>query len=451
VLGWDGSVGDGAATAFAVAVERARQTLAEMEAGLRKAICRLMRRCGRSWRILRSIWPARRGRPCCRPDPVRFLGAGDRDGEAGAGSGRFAPAPARSRACRRFAVVDPRRTALAVNALAAADWNRCARPSGSGLHMKLPALGAASPVRTSARRSAISSSPGLLCRPRMGRSLPAVRRPQSGFCGKVRRPATAELGGAAVGLLDAQHRVVPWRLLSETAGAASTSGDGASADVLLARVAALEEQRKAGAAVDLAAAGFLAYEQARRLVTRGEVDEAQRLFEGAARLATAAGKELSATIARGQVAGILESRGELDEALRGPAGRASGLLGDVRSRAVTMGQIADTLESRGRVRRSIWPRRGFWPMNRPRVLSPAVRWTKRNVCSKERRGLPRRRGKNLVRPLREARSPASSKAAASLTRRCGSGRKSFRSTGRCALARGHHGADRRHPRKPRRA
>jgi tetratricopeptide (TPR) repeat protein len=163
--------------------------------------------------------------------------------------------------------------------------------------------------------------------------------------------AAAALGRAAIGLLDAQHRVVPWRLLSETAGAASTSGDGATADTLLERgVAPLEQQRKSGTSVDPTAALFLVYEQARRLMTRGELDKAQGLFAEAARLAEAAGKEISATIARGAIADILVSRGDLDEALR--IRREEQLpvyerLGEVRERAVTMGKIADILLSRG--------------------------------------------------------------------------------------------------------
>ena len=52
----------------------------------------------------------------------------------------------------------------------------------------------------------------------------------------------------------------------------------------------------------------------------------------------------------GKIADILQSRGDLDEALR--IRREEELpvyerLGDVRSRAVTMGKIADILQSRG--------------------------------------------------------------------------------------------------------
>jgi tetratricopeptide (TPR) repeat protein/CHAT domain-containing protein len=161
----------------------------------------------------------------------------------------------------------------------------------------------------------------------------------------------ATFGQAAIRLLDTKQVTVPWRLLGETAEASATSGDGATADALLMRgVAALEQQRKLGASVDPVAAVFLVHEQARRLVTRGRLDEAKVLFAEAARYAEEAGQELSATIARGAIANILYRRGDLDEALR--IRREEELpvyerLGDVRSRAITMGQIADILESRG--------------------------------------------------------------------------------------------------------
>ena|SRR6266436_1817891 len=88
-------------------------------------------------------------------------------------------------------------------------------------------------------------------------------------------------------------------------------------------------------------------------MTRGEPDRAQGLFTEAARLAEAAGNEISATIARGAIADILVSRGDLDEALR--IRREEELpvherLGEVRERAVTMGRIAHILLRKGDVR-----------------------------------------------------------------------------------------------------
>ena len=84
----------------------------------------------------------------------------------------------------------------------------------------------------------------------------------------------AAFGRKAIALLDAQRRPAPWRLLSETASALSTMGDGATADTLLERgVAALDEQRRLGVAIDPVAASFLVWEQANRLKTRGELDQ----------------------------------------------------------------------------------------------------------------------------------------------------------------------------------
>src|SRR5262249_49912432 len=140
-----------------------------------------------------------------------------------------------------------------------------------------------------------------------------------------------------------------------------TSGDGASADTLLERgVGALADQRRASVAVDSVAAGFLVYEQAQRLVTRGELDRAHELFAETAQFATAAGNEVNAVIARGKSAAILEGRGERDEGVR--MRRAEPLqvvegVGAVRERVVTVGQIADILESRGELDEALRIRR----------------------------------------------------------------------------------------------
>jgi hypothetical protein len=129
--------------------------------------------------------------------------------------------------------------------------------------------------------------------------------------------AAATLGLSAIGLLDKQLRVVPWRLLSETAAAVGISGHGATADTLLDRgIMALEKQRRTGAVVDPTAAGFLVYEQARRLLTRGQLDQAENLFMETARLAAAVGNEINVATARSKVADILYRRGDLDGALR---------------------------------------------------------------------------------------------------------------------------------------
>jgi CHAT domain/AAA ATPase domain len=127
----------------------------------------------------------------------------------------------------------------------------------------------------------------------------------------------AELARDAVALLDRHGRVIPWRLLSRGASAVATAGEGAEADALFARgAAALETARAAGDTPDPLDAGHLLFEQAKRLVTRGEPNAARRLFEEAAELADLAGSEISVAVARGEIADILAGRGELDEALR---------------------------------------------------------------------------------------------------------------------------------------
>ena len=58
----------------------------------------------------------------------------------------------------------------------------------------------------------------------------------------------------------------------------------------------------------------------------------------------------------GQIADILQARGQLDEALRilqQEVQPAFERLGDVRSKAVTMGQIADILQARGQLEEAL--------------------------------------------------------------------------------------------------
>ncbi|MGH8931766.1 MAG: CHAT domain-containing protein [Egibacteraceae bacterium] len=160
----------------------------------------------------------------------------------------------------------------------------------------------------------------------------------------------ADLGGRAIALLDRHAAQVPLALLSNTAEAAATAGEGRRADELLERAAtALEAEQDAGQAIDPRQAALIAAHHGRRLATRGELNHAQREFERAVELFEQAGSEREAVVVRGDIADVLFARGELDEALRI---RQEELpvyerLGDVRSRAVTWGQIADVLFARG--------------------------------------------------------------------------------------------------------
>ncbi len=87
------------------------------------------------------------------------------------------------------------------------------------------------------------------------------------------------------------------------------------------------------------------------LQTRGELDEALRIRrEEELPVYERQGDVRSRAVTMGKIADILQTRGELDEALR--IRREEELpvyerLGDVRSRAVTMGKIADILQARG--------------------------------------------------------------------------------------------------------
>jgi predicted phosphodiesterase/tetratricopeptide (TPR) repeat protein len=87
------------------------------------------------------------------------------------------------------------------------------------------------------------------------------------------------------------------------------------------------------------------------LQTRGELDEALRIRrEEQLPVYTQLGDVRARAIAQGKIADILHDRGELDEALR--IRREEELpvftrLGDVRERAITQGKIADILEDRG--------------------------------------------------------------------------------------------------------
>ncbi len=83
---------------------------------------------------------------------------------------------------------------------------------------------------------------------------------------------------------------------------------------------------------------------------QGRTEKARERIRRAIELATSIGDDRLAARAAGRIADILQSRGELDEALR--IRREEELpvyerLGDVRSRAVAQGQIADILEARG--------------------------------------------------------------------------------------------------------
>jgi tetratricopeptide (TPR) repeat protein len=171
----------------------------------------------------------------------------------------------------------------------------------------------------------------------------------------------ARLGQDAINLLDQHSHLVPLVLLRVAADAAFTSGDGPGGERLLDRAV---QQAGAGdqpgpGAVDRAR---VITEQGRRLITRGDLDQAGQLLGEARQLFTAAGSELEAAVVMGTLADIAYRRGDYDEALR--IRREVQLpvyerLGDTRSAAVTWGRIADITYQRGdydealRIRREV--------------------------------------------------------------------------------------------------
>jgi tetratricopeptide (TPR) repeat protein len=157
------------------------------------------------------------------------------------------------------------------------------------------------------------------------------------------------LGQEAIGLLDRHGHAVPLDLLRQAADAAFTSGEGQAGEALLDR--AMRQAETAGQErADPLDQARVIFERAVRLITRGELDQAEKLLRHACQLFTAAGSEQEAAIAMGSIADIAYRRGDYDEALRIhreielPAFER---LGDTRETALTWGRIADIAYQRG--------------------------------------------------------------------------------------------------------
>ncbi|MQT02196.1 CHAT domain-containing protein, partial [Streptomyces jumonjinensis] len=160
----------------------------------------------------------------------------------------------------------------------------------------------------------------------------------------------AELGRQAIALLDHHNHEVPLLLLRAVADAAVTSGDGEHADALLHR--AVEQTRTSDPKTDPAGHAAVLYDHADRLITRGELGQAEDLLHQARQMFTDVGDTRSVAVTWGKIADILQQRGEVDEALR--IRREVELpvyerIGDTHSVAVTWGKIADILQQRGEV------------------------------------------------------------------------------------------------------
>jgi tetratricopeptide (TPR) repeat protein len=169
----------------------------------------------------------------------------------------------------------------------------------------------------------------------------AVRQLRSGPAADALR-----LGDAAIELLDRHHQAVPLGLLRVAADAALTSGDGKAGQTLLDR--AMRQAETTGTeGLDQARVLF---EQASRLITVGEPEQAEQLLRHAHQLFTTAGSEREASVVMGKIADIAYQRGNYDEALRIRHDLELPVyerLGDTLETAITWGQIADIAYQRG--------------------------------------------------------------------------------------------------------
>ncbi|MBO3743034.1 CHAT domain-containing protein [Actinoplanes flavus] len=169
------------------------------------------------------------------------------------------------------------------------------------------------------------------------------------------------LGEEAITLLDRHRAPVPLLLLRRVAEVAKVSGDGETAGRLHSR--AIRQTQADGAELgdSLDRARVMA-EHAIYLVGRGELQQAEQLVRQAHQLFTAGGSEYEAARCQGVVADVLFRRGEYDEALR--IRREVELpvyerLGEARESAVIWGTTADVHFRRGeydealRIRREV--------------------------------------------------------------------------------------------------
>jgi len=248
---------------------------------------------------------------------------------------------------------DPARTALAVNPLAAGR----VQPLSDD---ERPALAAVSvnPLFTtwggaagSAQRSGVLDLQ--LTRLALLADDPApVAACAADAVGALRSGPAADafrLGQDAIGLLDRHSHPVPLFLLRQTAGAALTSGDGDAGEALLARAA---RQAEGGAAQGIGPLdqARVIFEQGRRLIIRGDLENAEQLLKQAKQIFATEGAEREAAVVMGSIADINYRRGNYDEALRIQQEielPTYEQLGDTRSAAMTWGNIADINYERG--------------------------------------------------------------------------------------------------------
>ncbi|WP_156921490.1 CHAT domain-containing protein [Desulfovibrio inopinatus] len=163
----------------------------------------------------------------------------------------------------------------------------------------------------------------------------------------------ATMGKVALKLCTQQNISPPPKLLIYTARACFAAGKPEEAKaILLTLEAQLERMKKNGEAVEDLTRLSLFLDLGRIFQRQGALEEAKTQFQHMKEHAVATELEREQAIAAGEIADILRTLGQLDEALEIRLTEELPVydkLGDVRSLAVTQGQIADILQARGQL------------------------------------------------------------------------------------------------------
>ncbi len=139
----------------------------------------------------------------------------------------------------------------------------------------------------------------------------------AGLDGQFQYRLAADLGGQAIGLLEAQGAAIPLDLLRRTGEACVRVGEVDRARAFYrSGLEQLEALRAGGEKIDPMTEATLLVAHARLLVQRGEPEKAMGHFERAAELAREAGSERDAAVTLGDIANLKAAKGEVDEALR---------------------------------------------------------------------------------------------------------------------------------------
>ncbi|MDP7559903.1 MAG: hypothetical protein QF745_05135, partial [Planctomycetota bacterium] len=164
-------------------------------------------------------------------------------------------------------------------------------------------------------------------------------------------PAVAKLGYEAIEIIEAGGKKAPVKLLHLAGEALVSVGEAEKGrDYFAQGISRIEGEGDKDTAINDFDHRTLLRSHAESLRQTGKPDDAYTLFKRVYDLTVAAGEERNAVVILGQIADILLSRGEPDEALRIRQEEVLPIfesLKDVRSIAVCKGKIADILLSRG--------------------------------------------------------------------------------------------------------